>query len=98
MEYEHSEPPPGADPGHPPYEGGAAAVRGGIAGESGFEPELNGPEPIVLPGYTIPHRVRKARVERARACGPAGFEPAVFPGYTTPARYAAPDSNRDRLG
>ena len=23
------EPPPGADPGHPPYEGGAAAVRGG---------------------------------------------------------------------
>ena len=26
--YEDSEPPPGADPGHPPYEGGAAAVRG----------------------------------------------------------------------
>jgi hypothetical protein len=28
------------------------------AGESGFEPELNGSEPIVLPGYTIPHWVR----------------------------------------
>jgi hypothetical protein len=28
--YEDSEPPPGADPGHPPYEGGAAAVRGGV--------------------------------------------------------------------
>ena len=25
------EPPPGADPGHPPYEGGAAAVRGGAS-------------------------------------------------------------------
>ncbi len=27
--YEDMEPPPGADPGHPPYEGEAAAVRGG---------------------------------------------------------------------
>jgi len=27
--YKHIEPPPGADPGHPPYDGGAAAVRGG---------------------------------------------------------------------
>ena len=27
--YEGSEPPPGADPGHPLYESGAAAVRGG---------------------------------------------------------------------
>jgi hypothetical protein len=32
------EPPPGADPGHPPYEGGAAAVRGGLAATQGFEP------------------------------------------------------------
>src|SRR6516164_5696508 len=32
------EPPPGADPGHPPYEGGAAAVRGGEATLPGFEP------------------------------------------------------------
>ena len=29
--YEDVEPPPGADPGHPPYEGGAAAVRGGVS-------------------------------------------------------------------
>jgi hypothetical protein len=28
--YEDVEPPPGADPGHPPYEGGPAAVRGGV--------------------------------------------------------------------
>ena len=28
---EDMEPPPGADPGHPPYEGGAAAVRGGVS-------------------------------------------------------------------
>lgn len=36
--YEDMEPPPGADPGHPPYEGGAAAVRGGKATLPGFEP------------------------------------------------------------
>ena len=29
--YEDVEPPPGADPGHSPYEGGAAAVRGGMS-------------------------------------------------------------------
>ena len=29
--YEDVEPPPGADPGHPPYEDGAAAVRGGVS-------------------------------------------------------------------
>ena len=34
------EPPSGADPDHPPYEGGAAAVRGGKAGEPGLEPGL----------------------------------------------------------
>ena len=36
--YENVEPPPGADPGHPLYEGGAAAVRGGLAAGQGFEP------------------------------------------------------------
>ena len=36
--YEDMEPPPGADPGHPPYEGGAAAVRGGEATGAGIEP------------------------------------------------------------
>jgi hypothetical protein len=29
--YEDVEPPPGADPGRPPYEGEAAAVRGGVS-------------------------------------------------------------------
>jgi hypothetical protein len=29
--YEDVEPPPGADPGHPPYGSGAAAVRGGVS-------------------------------------------------------------------
>lgn len=29
LEYEHMEPPPGADPGNPRYERGSAAVRGG---------------------------------------------------------------------
>jgi hypothetical protein len=40
--YKHMEPPPGADPGHPPYEGEAAAVRGGNAGHPGFEPGNSG--------------------------------------------------------
>jgi hypothetical protein len=38
LEYEHVEPPPGADSGRPLYESGAAAVRGGDAGEPGLEP------------------------------------------------------------
>ncbi len=50
------EPSSGADPDLLPYRGRATAVCDGIAGESGFEPELNGSEPIVLPGYTIPHQ------------------------------------------
>ena len=29
--YEDVKPLPGADPGHPPYQGGAAAVRGGVS-------------------------------------------------------------------
>src|SRR5215470_2789770 len=33
-----SEPPSGADPDRPPYEGGAAAVRGGEASGAGLEP------------------------------------------------------------
>jgi hypothetical protein len=40
--YKHMEPPPGADPGHPPYEGEAAAVRSGKAGHPGFEPGNSG--------------------------------------------------------
>jgi len=37
------EPPSGADPDHPPYEGGAAAVRGGDAARRGFEPRPSAP-------------------------------------------------------
>jgi hypothetical protein len=32
------EPPSGADPDHPRYEGGAATVRGGMASGAGVEP------------------------------------------------------------
>ena len=42
LEYEHVEPLPGADPGHPRYEGGAATVRSGLAGIPGFEPGCSG--------------------------------------------------------
>jgi hypothetical protein len=43
------EPPPGADPGRPPYESGAAAVRGGVAASRGFEPRFPESESGVLP-------------------------------------------------
>jgi hypothetical protein len=43
------EPPPGADPGRPPYEGGAAAVRGGQAAGQGLEPRLAASGAAVLP-------------------------------------------------
>jgi hypothetical protein len=49
LDYEDMEPPPGADPGHPPYEGRAAAVRGGEAAHRGFEPRLPDSESSVLP-------------------------------------------------
>jgi len=43
--YKHMEPPPGADPGHPPYEDGAAAVRGGKATGAGSNQRGQGSEP-----------------------------------------------------
>jgi hypothetical protein len=49
LEYEHMEPPPGADPGRPQYESGAAAVRGGVAAHRGFEPRSARSERAVLP-------------------------------------------------
>jgi hypothetical protein len=52
--YADLEPPPGVEPGHPRYEGGAAAVRGGKAEEPGFEPRPAGPEPAVLPVTPFP--------------------------------------------
>ena len=45
LEYEHGEPPPGADPGRPLYESGAAAVRGGMASGAGLEPAGRGSGP-----------------------------------------------------
>jgi hypothetical protein len=58
LRHERMEPPPGADPGHPLYESGAAAVRGGEAEEPGFEPgqALPSPEPDsgVLPVTPFP--------------------------------------------
>ena len=62
------EPPPGADPGHPMYEIGAAAVRGGIAAHRGFEPRLARSERAVLPvGRMGIERVGAARLELATA-------------------------------
>lgn len=47
--YEDMEPPPGVEPGHPRYEGGAATVRGGEAARQGLEPRFADSESAVLP-------------------------------------------------
>ena len=59
--YEDMEPPPGADPGHPPYEGGAAAVRGGKATGAGIEPAW--PRFRALMGCQQPTRYQCGRRE-----------------------------------
>jgi hypothetical protein len=96
--YEDPEPPPGADPGLLPYGSRAAAVRGGVAGESGFEPELNGPEPIVLPGYTIPHGCERRDSDPHGPYGPPGLEPGVATVTPLPpGRPNTPCVRRERL-
>ena len=59
------EPPPGADPGHPPYEGGAAAVRGGEAAGQGLEPRFATSGAAVLP-LDDPALVREEGLEPSR--------------------------------
>jgi hypothetical protein len=59
LEYEHMEPPPGVEPGHPRYEGGAAAVRGGEADHPGLEPgklRAQNPAGLPIPPVVIAHR------------------------------------------
>ena len=50
---------------------GMAAVAAARLGNQDSNLESSDPESDVLPDYTIPHRVRKARVERARALRPS---------------------------
>ena len=59
--YEDMEPIPGADPGHPPYESGAAAVRGGEATGTGIEPVC--PSFRDLAGFQTTHPVSRRRSE-----------------------------------
>lgn len=63
VSYEGTEPPSGADPDRPPYEGGAAAVRGGVASGAGLEPAMAGVR--ALQGRPAPHPelVRAERFE-----------------------------------
>jgi hypothetical protein len=93
LEYEHREPPPGADPGRPPYESGAAAVRGGMASGAGLEPaEAGSRAPLGTP-TPHPETVRKAPLERADR---EGLSARGLPVAFTPA-CAAPESNRVSL-
>jgi hypothetical protein len=91
LEYEHMEPPPGADPGRPLYESGAAAVRGGVAASRGFEPRFPEPESGVLPvgrkGTGCGRRdsnAQTARSELARSPNCRHFRvrrPGIEPGF-----------------
>ena len=83
------EPPSGADPDRPPYEGGAAAVRGGVAARRGFEPRPSAPRTRRPASWTSGHRYGR-RESNAHA---AGFEPARSASCLTPAWCAARGSN-----
>ena len=91
--YKHMKPPPGADPGHPPYEGGAAAVRGGKAGHPGFEPGNSGSRArrvCHIPPMAIGCGRRESNAQAAR------FELARYAIPFTPAWCATRDLNPDR--
>ena len=84
------EPPPGADPGHPPYEGGAAAVRGGEAAGQGLEPRFAASEAAVLP-LDDPAMVGEEGLEPSSGCF---WGRPLFRWRTRP-QCAASDSNRE---
>jgi hypothetical protein len=91
LEYEHVEPLPGADPGHPRYEGGAATVRSGLAGIPGFEPGYSGFRARRVCQFPHIPSVRAAGVEPARAHAHQVLSLARLP--ITP-RPRAPPGNR----
>ena len=91
LEYEHVEPLPGADPGHPRYEGGAATVRSGLAGIPGFEPGCSGFRARRVCQFPHIPSVRAAGVEPARAHAHQVLSLARLP--ITP-RPRAPPGNR----
>ena len=63
VSYEGIEPPSGADPDRPPYEGGAAAVRGGQASGAGLEPAEAGVRALLGTPTPHPESVRAERFE-----------------------------------
>jgi hypothetical protein len=93
--YEEMEPPPGADPGHPPYEGGAAAVRGGVASGAGLEPARAGFRALL--GTPAPHPEPSAE-GAIRTHRPRGLSSRGLPVAFTPAWCAARASNSVPLG
>ena len=94
LEYEHVEPPPGADPGHPLYESGAAAVRGGVAAHRGFEPRSAQSDCAVLPVGRMGIEWALSAEGAIRTRRPRGLSSRGLPIAVTSA-YAAGDSNPD---
>jgi hypothetical protein len=72
-----SEPPSGADPDRPPYESGAATVRGGIASGAGLEPAKAGVRALL--GTPTPHP-EPVRAERFELSSSRVWADQVFPG------------------
>lgn len=81
------EPPPGVEPGHPPYEGGAAKpCAAARLGNQGSNLDSLASEASVLPDYTIPHRSTSEYAGRDSNPHSARFELASFAGLALPAR------------
>ena len=92
LEYEHVEPLPGADPGHPRYEGGAAAVRSGLGWDTRLRTwmlRVQGPAGLPVPPYPI--GAGGGSRTRTSSCSPR-FELGAAACYATPA-CAARESN-----
>lgn len=97
LSYIRVEPPPGAGPGLPPYESGAASVRGGHASGAGAGPA--GPWVRVMAGIPSPTRnpVRKAWFPQESNLPPPVLQTGALPAELENRESGSRDSNPVRL-
>lgn len=77
LEYEHLEPPPGADPDHPPYEGGPQPWRRPGWGTKTRTWNLLIQSQMCCLITPFPIACGRRESNAHGPCGPAGFEPAA---------------------